>query len=521
MANKRKDTMEIKQIIRLHCNGLSNRKIGDQLGISRNTINHYIQFFQNCGVKFKKLKKLSEEELYQVLSPEEQEPSDRFKELSKWFPEVVKASKQTGFTLKKMWEEYAKSSSEAYSLTQFCDYYRQWNQKTEVTMKLDHKAGQTIMVDYAGKTMPHVDKKTGIIHQAQIFVACLPASGYLYVEASPSQQKGDFIQSMINCLSYIGGVPSIIICDNLKSAVTKASKYEPITNRTFRDMAEHYGAVLNPTRPYKPQDKAMAERMVRLVYEQILFPLRDRTFYSLYELNEAIKDGLEALNLRPLSQMNTNRRDLFLSIEKDLLSPLPPEPYQTKSFKKAKVNKTSHVYLSVDKHYYSVPCRYIGHSIRIHFTEKMVEVFHNHQRISSHLRDRTSNGYSTKKEHLASHHQAYSEWSPKVFIEKATRIGPYTAQYVTKLFDQTGFPETKYRTAMGIIQLKKGYEKSRIERACKLGLSFPSASYQRLVGILEKNLDQQEDLFEQQNNSESHIPKHDNIRGNDYYFSKN
>jgi len=259
------------------------------------------------------------------------------------------------------------------------------------------------------------------------------------------------------------------------------------------------------------------ERFVQIVYEQIYFRLRNETFFSLRELNDRIAELLNKLNDRNYKELNCSRRELFIKLDYPLLQPLPAQPYVIKQFKRAKVQKTSHVYLSCDKHYYSVPHRFIGQRAQIHYTDQVIEVYIKNQRISSHLRDRTASGYSTKKEHLPTQHRFYLDWSPSFFIKKAKVIGPNTEQYIRRLFEQDGYAETKYKTAMGIIQLNRQYDSDRIEKGCQVAILHPITSYQRIVGILEKGLDQHADLFEVQPSTESHIPDHSNIRGPGYF----
>jgi transposase len=518
MANKRKDIMEIKQMLLQLTKKVSNRKIAKQLGMSRNTVNEYVTKFKQAGRTMEELLGMSEDQLDALFSKEETIKEKRYEELLKFFPEVLIGSKQVGFTFQSMWESYRRQHEDGYGYTQFLEHYHRWNRKSEVTLKLKHKAGECLLADYAGDKLYWVSKDTGEVHDVDVFIGCMPASGYTYVEASPSQKKGDLIHSVRHCLNFMGGSPQALIIDNVKSAVSKASKYEAIANRTFRDFAQHYGTVLNPTRPYRPKDKAMVERLVQIVYEQIYFPIRNETFFSLRELNDRIGELLEKLNDRDYKQLNRSRKELFMTLDYPLLSPLPSQPYVMKQFKRGTVQKTAHVYLSSDKHYYSVPYRFIGERVQIHYTDRLVEVYRKHQRIASHHRDRTASGYSTKKEHLPSQHQFYLDWSPAFFIKKAKIIGPNTEQYVRRLFDQNGYAETKYKTAMGIIQLKRQYEAERIERGCQLAILHPITSYQRIVGILEKGLDQHAHLFEPQPDTQSHIPNHDNIRGPQYFF---
>ena len=507
--------MVIKQLLKLKIDSYSNRRIAKILGINRNTVNEYIQLFNLSGKSIKELYALDEESLMALFKKEKQ-PSDRFKTLLDYFIKVKKERSTPGFTFQNMWLEYKEEQSNAYGYSQFMDHYHNWSIEDKATLKLTHIAGEKLMVDYAGKKLSWVDTDTGEVIEVEVFVASLPASGYTFVMACPSQKKEDFTNCITRCLEFIGGVPKQIVVDNLKSAVSKASKYEAVTNRSLRELGLHYESALNPTRPYHPKDKAMVERMVRLVYEQIYFAMRNEVHFSLHELNERILELVHKLNARKLSQLDCSRADLFKEKELGLLQPLPSQRYELKEHQRSKVGKNCHVYLSKDKHYYSVPYRFIGKRTQIRYTFKMVEVYYGNERIALHFRDRTKSAYSTKKEHLPSTHQYYLDWSPSFFLEKAKKIGPNTHQYISKLFDQNGRVETKYKTAMGIIQLKRQYEISRIEKAAQLAMWHPVVSYNRIKGILEKKLDQCPDIFDDQQDTESHIPSHENIRGEEF-----
>jgi len=520
MANKRLDTMVIKQLILLYGQGYSNRKIASQLNISRNTVNRYIKQIKASGQDISELQSWSEERLGAVFEDSHRAIPDRLQTLQSYFPEILKASKQVGFTYQKMWESYRKDHADGYSYTQYLEHYHRWKDQHQLpSLKMTHKVGECLYVDYAGKKLHWVDRNTGELKPVEVFISCLPASGLMYVEVSENQQQPSFIRSMINCLDYYGGVPTVSITDNLKSAVHKSCKYEPVTNRVFREMGLHYGMALNPTRPYRPKDKAMVERMVKMVYQEIYFIIRDEIFFSPTQLNDRIQELLEKnINDKKYSQSDYSRRELFESIERSELKPLPPQPYQVKQIRRSKVQRTGHVYLSEDKHYYSVPYRYIGHSTRIHYTDRIVEVYFNHQRIATHMRNRQSRAYTTKPQHLLPQHQKYLQWNPEYFIEKSKMIGPNCTQYIRRLFAQSGYTQTKYKMAMGIIQLKRFFEISRIEKACQIAYMHPWSSYQKVKNILDKKVDQIQDLFTQTDlESTSHIPPHQNIRGADYY----
>jgi len=508
--------MVIRQMIKLKLSNFSNRKIAKQLCLNRNTVNSYAQKMRQSGKNLQQLYDLSDEHLMSIFEKEKHSP-DRLNHLIAYFKKVSKEKSRPGFTFQNIWKEYKDHTEDGYSYSQFMSHYNHWSIKDKATLKLTHVAGDKLMVDYAGKKLSWVDSDTGEVIEVEVFVACLPASGYTFVMACPSQRKADFIDCITKTLEFIGGVPKQIIVDNLKSAVSKTSKYEPITNRSLRDLGLHYGAVLNPTRPYHPKDKAMVERMVRLVYEQIYFAMRNEVHFSLHELNERILQLVHKLNDRKLSQIDCSRRDLFEENESELLQELPAHGYELKEQQRSKVAKNCHVYLSKDKHYYSVPYRFIGKGTHIRYSSRLVEVYYRNERIALHFRDRSKSCYSTKKEHLPATHQYYLNWNPSFFLEKAEKIGPSTHQYLKKLFDEHGVVETKYKTAMGIIQLKKQYEISRIEKAVQLALLYPKVSYNKLKSILEKKLDKEGNLFENLDEQQSHIPDHENIRGAEYY----
>lgn len=509
--------MQIRQMLLLHVQGHSNRTIAEELSISRNTINKYIAKLKALELDQSKIESMDDKQVADLFVPEEERPvEERKNRLYDYFPEVLKQSKQVGFTYQAMWESYRTEHEDHYGYTQFLEHYHRWNAKNEPTLKLHHRAGEKVMVDYAGKKLCWIKRETAEVQDAEVFVACLPASGYVFVQASESQRKEDFIQSVISCLNYFGGVPEVIVCDNLKSAVDKSSKYEAVANRTFRDMAMYYGAVLNPTRPHRPKDKALVERMVDLVYEQIYFKMRGEIYHSLHALNERLRELTDQLNDRKLSLLECSRRDLFLSLDYPKLKTLPPQQYAMKVYQRAKVQKNSHVFLSTDKHYYSVPYRYIGKHVVIHYSDRLVEVYHNNERIASHRRIRIKSGYTSKANHLASHHQKYLSWKPEYFIGKASMIGPHTRDYIKRLFTQPGHIEAKYKSAMGIIHLKRQYPPQRIEKAAMLAKIHPISSYQRLHDILAKGLDQYPDLFANETQRPD-IPTHDNIRGSHYY----
>lgn len=511
------DPMDIKQIITLHLDGLSNRKIASTLSISRNTVNTYLRFIQSGKYSGKELLKLENKELEELFTTHTTIKNQRYNELMLYFEKVNTARNHPGFTFIYHYNEYVQEAKNPYSYTQFMEHYNRKYAKIKGSMKLEHQAGNEVFIDFAGKNLSIVDKATGEVKPVDVFISILPNSQYTYVEACMSQKREDLISCMANALSYYGGVPKAIVSDNLKSAVTRASKYEPEINRTFKDFARHYGCVINPTRSYSPQDKALVENAVHLVYQRIYYPLRQMTFFTLKELNEQIRIQLERYNNLLFQRKEASRKELFQSVERGYLKSLPPTPYQVKEYTRAKVQKIGYVYFSPDKSYYSVPYRYIGKGTQIHYTKNTVEVYFYHERIASHKRESVKGLYITNKDHLSSTHKAYADWSPGYFKQQAKKHGSNVLSCVEIILANTDYPETAYKRIMGIIQLHKTYGSQRLDNACERALFGSKPSYRFIKNILQNNLDKEYIDFNQLDSCTSHIPQHDNIRGSSNY----
>lgn len=510
---KQLDPMDLKQILTQHLDGFSNRDIGKTLSISRNTINNYIQLFKASGIAFDELLELEEADLRDLFPARTTIKNDRYDELMKYFEQIKMETHRTGFTFLHHYKSYQEIVKEPYSYTQFMEHYKRKYHKTRGSMKLEHKAGNELMIDYAGKHLYLTDKETGEQIPVEVFVSILPCSQYTYVEASMSQKREDLITSLANAIQYYGGVPKAIVSDNLKSAVNRASKYEPQINKSLKDFARHYGCVVNPTRTYSPQDKALVEHAVNLVYQRIYYPLREMTFFSLEELNHQIKQLLKPYNDLLFQRKEASRLELFQCVERGELKPLPSASYELKEYKRAKVQKMGYVYCSVDKNYYSVPYRFIGLHTQLHISSSWVEVYHNHQRIAIHKRVKTSGIYTTIKDHLSSTHKAYSNWSPAYFKTLAKPHGEAVMMVIEQLIAQTDYPETAYKRAMGIIQLHKDYSSQRLNNACQRALFGQAISYNSIKNILKNNLDAEQLNSKELTQTKSHIPLHENTRG--------
>ena len=505
------DPMDLKQIITLHTDGLSNRQIGELLGISRNTVNNYIQLFNAGDHTFDELLKMDSQRLKELFTSHTTINNSRYGELMGYFDKVNQARNHPGFTFQFHYEEYRQQVSNPYGYTQFLEHYKRKYANIKGSMKLEHEAGKEVYIDFAGKKLEIINKETGEIIPVEVFVAILPNSQYTYVEACLSQKREDMVHCLGNALSYYGGVPKAIVSDNLKSAVTRASKHEPEINRMFKDFARHYGCVINPTRSYAPQDKALVENAVNLAYQRIYYPLRDMAFFSLNDLNREIRILLGPYNDLLFQRKLSSRRELFQSVERAYLKPLPQTRYEIKEYCRAKVQKIGYVYFSPDKSYYSVPYRYIGKSTIIHYTRSTVEVYFNHERIAFHKRNPSLGIYNTNDEHLSSTHKAYTQWSPDYFKNKAAKHGNHVVELIGKLMGESDYPETAYKRAMGIIQLHRTYGSERLDKACHLALFAGTCSYKRVSNIL-KNKQDHYPLPDMQLTLPL-IPSHENLRG--------
>lgn len=509
MAQQQIGIMNLKQIIQLKIQGTSNRQISETLDIHRNTINKYIRLIKASDLSLSDLLELDSRSLLELFPTTDTISDQRYKVLSSHFPHFAKELNKVGCTKEKLWKRYITYHPEGYASSQFNYHLNHWLNNKKVSGKLNHPYGEKLFVDYTGKKLQITDKSTGEIIDVEVFVGILPASHYVFVEATMTQQKEDFINSINNTLSFIGGVPRVIVPDNLKSAVTKSSKYEPVLNKTFKDQGQYYGFAINPTRSYKPQDKALVEGAVKLVYQRIFYELSGQTFFSIKDLNKAILDKVKAFNLYHMKTYDTSRFKLFNQYEKSKLQALAKQKYELKEYRIATVQKMGYIYLSVDKNYYSVPYRYIGKKVEVQYSTDNIEIYHNNQRVAAHLRNYRNGYYTTNKGHLASSHSFYAQWKPEYFLQQANDIGEDVYQFVSKMMAQAAYPETAYKSALGVIHLKSHYEKSRINKACRIGLENNLIRYTNIKNILDNNADLTIEEI-----SKSSVPKHNNIRGN-------
>jgi transposase len=514
MANTLTDMSKVRKVIQMHSQGKSKLFISRYLSLSRNTVKKYIALYQLLNLTIDDINSKSDAALERLFSKTQEEIlTPKLKAVFDFFPYMERELKKTGVTKRLMWEEYHKMHPDGLKSSQFGHYYLKWSKKVNPVMHMNHKTGDKVFVDYAGKTLELTNRNTGEITEVQFFVAILGASQYTYAEASMSQKKEDFIASVENALHYFQGVPAAIVPDNLKSAVTKSSKYEPTLNETFLDFAEHYGTTILPARAYKPRDKSLAEGAVKILYQRIYPSLRGQNFYTLADLNKAIWKELKVHNNKKLSGRPNSRSELFIEDEKDKLMPLPQERYEIKQFSFATVMQNGHVMLAKDKHYYSVPYQYIRKKVKLVFTSGKVEIFYKYNRIATHTRQLKPYNYTTTVEHLASTHQFVTEWTPQRFINWAASIDENVKEFITGLLEVKQHPEQAYKSCMGVLSFAKKVGNDRLSNACKRALDHHIYNYKIIQKILENGLDQLNTEPEQ----DQELPFHNNIRGENYY----
>lgn len=490
--------------------GLSNRQIATGCGISRPTVGEYLKRAEKAGLSWPLPEALDDTALEAKLFPAAVTiPADERAEPN--WALVHRELKRKGVTLTLLWDEYKAANPEGYQYSWFCEQYRSWLGKVDVVMRQDHRAGEKLFVDYAGQTMEIVDRDSGKVRDAQIFVGVLGASNYTYTEATLTQRLPDWIGSHVRAFAYFGAVPAIVVPDNLKSGVHRAHRYEPEINATYAEMGNHYGVAIIPARSAKPRDKAKAENGV-LVVERLLARLRNRTFFSLTELNAAIAELLEELNAKPFQKLPGSRKELFETLERPAMQPLPASAYEYAEWKKVRVNIDYHV--AVDKHYYSVPYQLVKEQLDARITANTVELFYKNKRVASHRRSRQAGRHTTVTAHMPKAHRDYAEWTPERLVRWARETGEATAKLVETILTNKPHPQHGFRACLGILRLGKTYGEARLEAASRRALAIGACSYKSVESILKNNLDKKPLPA---TTIESPAIEHDNLRGPDYY----
>lgn len=502
-----------KEILRLKLElHRSHREVGRAVGVSPGAVASVVTRAAIAGLDVAAIDSLSEEEieekLYPKVPPEVAGKRDR---ALPDFAQVHAERLKPGVTLELLHMEYREGTPEGYGYTQFCEHYRRWVKQHGLVMRQEHRAGDKLFVDYSGKKPQIVDQETGEGVEVELFVAVLGASNYTYAEVTATQRVPDFVASHVRTFEFLGGVTACLVPDQLKSGVTIASRYEPEIQRTYEDMAEHYGTAVIPARPKKPRDKAKVEVGVQIVQRWILARLRKHTFFSLDEMNGRIRELLDELNQRLMRRYRASRRELFERIDRPALLALPSSAYTFATWSKWKVGLDYHVV--VDDHLYSVPHRLVGQPVEMRTTATTVEVLHGRKRVALHVRGTTAGGRTTEPEHLPVAHRRHLEWTPERIATWATEVGPSTAALTEAILRDRPHPEQGYRSCLGVLRLHRRYGPERLERACARALVAGARSARHVDSILKNGLDH----VEPSTTDAVVSATHENVRGKSYY----
>ena len=510
MPAPRNSMRHIKDVLRLRFHaGLSIRQIRASTGVSVGAIQKLLKEAERLEIAVWPLPKgLDDAELERRLYPSSRPTQSRRFAQPDWRAAHLEL-KRKGMTKQLLWEEYCVANPErAYSYSQFCERYRQWVKKQRRSMRQTHRAGEKAFIDYAGSTIPVVDNRTGeIMFDAAIFVAVLGASNYTYAEATRSQKLPDWLQSHVRLFEFLGGVPEAVVPDNLRSAISKACRYDPETNPSYQQLAEHYAVAVLPARPYKPKDKSKAENGVLVVLRWIIMRLRHHTFFSLGELNQCIRELLIDLNARAFKQLPGNRKAAFERLDKPALRALPRQPYHYIDIKKVRVNIDYHV--QYNDHHYSVPHQYVGEKLEVHASDATLHVYFRGTLVATHLKSRGF-GQTTEAAHMPERHAKHLQWTPTRLLQWAATIGPDTRQWVDAQLKIKEHPEQGYRICLGLLSLSKDYPACRLNNACRLANAEGLMRLKQIKSVLKSNRDQ----LQAQLDLDSTLPQsHENVRG--------
>ena len=502
---------QIRNVLRLHfAEKLSVRDTAMSLAMARSTVADYLIRSRVAGLSWPLPEEMDDDQLERCLFPEMAKVRSTYPQPD--FEVMKKELTKKGVTLQLLWFEYRELHPDGYGYSQFCQRYRDWRRRRDVVMRQDHKAGEKMFVDFPGLTIPIYDEATlEVAFEAELFVAVLGASSYLFAEALRSQQLEHWVAAHVAAFEFFGGVPEIVVSDNLRSAVTQANRYEPTLNATYQELATHYGTALIPARPYKPRDKAKVEAGVLLAERWIIAVLRHRRFTSLAQLNEVIAGLVARLNEKPFKKLEGSRATLFAQLDQPALRPLPATRYEFATWRAAKVNIDYHV--EVERHYYSVPYQLAGSVVEVRLTNSVVEVFSQHRRVASHLRSYAVSRHVTDSAHMPDSHRRYLEWTPGRIVSWAEKNGPSTAAFIEALMKSRPHPEQGFRSALGVMRLAKKYSPERLEAACERGLVLRSFSYKSIESMLSHGLDQRPLRAASPRTRVAHR----NIRGPNYY----
>jgi transposase len=499
---------KIREVLRLKWGcGLANLAVARSCHISSSTVSEYVKRAKASGFCWPLPDDLDDAALYARLYPPAERPADQAIPMPDW-AEVHKEMGRKGVTRQLLWQEYRAQHPTGYGYSQFCEHYRRWAAKLHPRMRQTHAAGEGY-VDYSGLKMSVVDVATGEVCEVEIFVYVLAASDYIYAEAQWGQDAASWLGGHVRTFEHLGGVPPVTVPDNLKSGVKQPCRYEPDVNRAYQALAEHYGTAVVPARVRKPRDKAKVETAVQIVQREVQAPLRDVHFLGLVALNAAIAERLRRINDRPMRHVGQSRRELLEAVDRPALLPLPVRPFELADWKLAKVAIDYHV--EFDDHFYSVPYRLIGQRVEVRATSGVVEVYHQGQRVASHLRSRLRGAHTTDPAHMPESHRSIAAWTPERFLAWAAKTGPETRALVEALLTGRRHPQQAFRSCLGVLSLERRYGAERLEAACRRARHFGLASYRGVKNILERGLDGAPIEAPLETSTEAHV------RGASYY----
>lgn len=521
MAAKSIDMTKLKELIRLRMEHTGIREIGRSLDMDKKTVSKYVKLVEKDPLGLDGLLSLDDPVLeHRYTNGNAAFSDDRFKDLMGRLEYIAKELQKTGVTLYLLWQEYKQDYPDGYGYTQFCFHVNQHLKTQHLSFKMEREGGKEIFVDFTGSKPSYVDRETGEVVECEVFVASLPASDYSFALAVPSQTIDDFVYAINECFKFLGGTPKIIVTDNLKAAVTKADRYEPTINHIMERLADHYGCVTIPARACHPKDKPNAEGDVRIVYQRIFAPLRNKTYFSIDEINKDVRMLIHKHNQTRMQQYNATREERFLALEQPALKPLNVGPYLIEYETELTVINNSHVYLGRDKHYYSVPFKYIGKKVKVIYTRELVSIYADGKKIAVHRRDRTPGGYTTDKTHMPSYYDDYAHATPQRYIDRAYRASAMLGEVIRRIFASHPdiVPERFYKSCDGLLHLQKTSDPLVFEKACKAALLYDKCNYP-FIGQMVKTKcaglpgaeHVQEDLFP--------TADHPNLRGKKYYTS--
>ena len=515
MSQKPLTMEQLKQVLQLKKDRVPIREIARRTGISRNAIKRYLCRLEPSAddpeeeLTNKQLAGKAYDNNALLLT------TDRQNALMKHFIYAEKELHKTGVNRQMLWVEYKEQHPDGYTYSRYCYHFNIFLKHTDVSMHLEYEAGDMIMIDFAGKKLRYIPADTGALTDTEVFIAILPFSGLIFCTAVHTQRTVDFVSCINAMLNFYGAVPKTILCDNLKTAVKRPSKYEPVFTEICNQLSEHYQTTFSATRPYSPRDKAMVERAVSIVYSNVYAPLRNHDFFSLEELRYAMQVQLGKLNDKPYKNTAYSRLYYYEQYERNTLKSLPEKVFTHKKTSMVTVQRNYHIQLPEDHLYYSVPYSYAGKKVKVLYDNKTVEVYYEQDRIALHFRKSTNKAYTTLTEHMPPNHLHMHQikgWTKEGLLLQAARVGQYTRHAAEHMLGNSICIEQNYKACFGMLMLEKKYTRQRLEAACRRAATGTRINYTMIKNILEKGLDKQPLLFDN-----PPLPEHDNIRGSGHY----